>query len=282
MKVPGWSCWGSLGAQGLMGVAGPQGTDDSQKDGDRVMKHPHRSILLITSLKGCWQQCLHAHKLIEVPNCWGHGTAVSPQLPESSAKGIMSRAAGRAVSFPRCPPLLTPSREGSEQGGEAQPYSKGRVTLSWGMIIPNFPPWAVASRTRPSLCSAAPVHVKKMDRVGRRGPTRSKPLTPVAFQVAELPAKEDAESCRTLLLLPERNHSFTPGVSIWRLGGRRAAGVCHVCSTRCRPLILAAKDAAPSHRRLCPLPADGLSLGQRDRAVLLPPINILCLRLSQV
>lgn len=100
--------------------------------------------------------------------------------------------------------------------------------------------------------------------------------------MAELPAKEDAESCRTLLLLPERNHSFTSGVSIWRPGGRRAAGVCHVCSTRCHPLIPAAKDAAPSHCRFCPLPADGLSLGQRDRAVLLPPINILCLRLSQV
>lgn len=65
---------------------------------------------------------------------------MSPQLPESSAKGIVSRAAGRAASFPRCPPLLTPSREGSDQGGEARPYSKGRVTLSWGMSIPNFHP----------------------------------------------------------------------------------------------------------------------------------------------
>lgn len=31
------------------------------------------------------------------------------QPPESSAKGRMSRAAGRAVSFPHCPSLLTPS-----------------------------------------------------------------------------------------------------------------------------------------------------------------------------
>lgn len=82
---------------------------------------------------------------------------MSPQLPESSAKGIVSRAAGRAASFPRCPPLLTPSKEGSDQGGEARPYSKGRVTLSWGMSIPNFPPgqWQAGPGPPLPLCSSA-------------------------------------------------------------------------------------------------------------------------------
>lgn len=107
-------------------------------------------------------------------------------------------------------------------------------------------------------------------------------LTPVVFQVAELPAKEDAESRRTLLLLPERSHSFTPGASIWRPRRRRAAGARRARSTRCRPPIPAVRGAAPSRCLFRPLPADGLSRGQWDGAALLPPINILCLQLGQV
>lgn len=84
-------------------------------------------------------------------------------------------------------------------------------------------------------------------------------LIPVVFQVAEPPAKEDAEICRTLLLLPEGTRSLPPGPSIWRPWRRRAVGALHAW---CHPPVPTVRDTAPSR----PLPADGLSRGQRDGA----------------
>lgn len=138
--------------------------------------------------------------------------------------------------------------------------SRGGVILSQHSVTPQVPPGS-AQRTQPLPLIL--VHVQDIP----GGETGSNPLQtrliPVVFQVAEPPAKEDAEICRTLLLFPEGTRSLPPGLSIWRPWRRRAVGALHAW---CHPPVPTVGDTAPSHRLSRPLPADGLSRGQRDGA----------------
>lgn len=164
------------------------------------------------------------------------------QPPESSAKGRTSRAAGRAASVPLFS-LHLERRVRAGRRGSTPRQRQGDPAL--GHDCPQIPP----SSGEQDPAAPPPEHVQED---GAGGEVQSHPLptrlTPAVFQVAELPAKEDAESCGTLLLLPERNRRFTPGASIWRPGRRRrAAGARHAAAPAAIP---------PSLRRgTRPLPA---------------------------
>lgn len=156
---------------------------------------------------GAQQEDREPHGTGRTPGTAGAGgSAAGPRAPRHGRDPAVRRAAG-SILRPASPKGCWPGR------AEAGSYGRGGVALSRG--------------TQSWQAGAEPGSVPRRDAragAGQGNPLQAR-LTAGAFQVAlaapssrsELPAKEDAESCGILLLLPERRCNFTPGASIWRL-----------------------------------------------------------------